>query len=250
MNLDLSDLLRDWPHEPGQINVRLIRAADGEEKIQMRVDLGILQMEVTGRPDGLRPNGFDSLLEYYEAQLDEHVSATGEPEGFSLGHDDSRALREEAALYYHRYVSMLVLGEFQGVVRDTQRNLRAIDFIRDFAEHDEDRELLDQFRPYVTMMRARAIASQAVADSEANAALLALDEGITGVRAIFEEWGRAGDADDSHEIQLLHGMRDELVKKLPSSPKAELRERLQRAIETENYELAAILRDELKLLKD
>lgn len=250
MNLDLSELLRDWPHEPGQINVRLIRAGDGEEKIQMRVDLGILQMEVTGRPDGLRPNGMDSLLEYYEAQLDDHVAATGEPEGFSLSHDDCRSLREEAALYYHRYVSMLVLGEFQGVVRDTSRNLRAIDFIRDFAEHDDDREMLEQFRAYVTMMRSRAIASQAVADNEGNAALLALDDGIAAVKGVYDGWGRVEEAEGSAEVQLLKGMRDELVKKLPASLKAELRERLREAIEQENYELAAILRDELKMLKE
>jgi protein-arginine kinase activator protein McsA len=34
------------------------------------------------------------------------------------------------------------------------------------------------------------------------------------------------------------------------SQKAELRQRLQKALETENYELAAILRDELKNLKE
>jgi protein-arginine kinase activator protein McsA len=40
-----------------------------------------------------------------------------------------------------------------------------------------------------------------------------------------------------------------LEAKLPISQKAELKQRLQRAIETENYELAAILRDELKQLE-
>jgi protein-arginine kinase activator protein McsA len=39
-----------------------------------------------------------------------------------------------------------------------------------------------------------------------------------------------------------------LVPKLPSSQRAELQERLRAAIDSENYELAAILRDELRLL--
>ena len=49
---------------------------------------------------------------------------------------------------------------------------------------------------------------------------------------------------------MLRGMRDALVPKLPVSQKSELKDRLARAIEQENYELAAILRDELRLLKD
>jgi protein-arginine kinase activator protein McsA len=49
---------------------------------------------------------------------------------------------------------------------------------------------------------------------------------------------------------MLRSMKEALVPKLPISQKDELRQRLQRAIDTENYELAAILRDELKQLKD
>jgi len=43
-------------------------------------------------------------------------------------------------------------------------------------------------------------------------------------------------------------MKESLVPKLPASPEAELRDRMNRAIEQENYELAAILRDELRAM--
>ncbi len=56
---DLSSILRDWPYESGQINVRLISGDDGEPKVQMRLDLGLLQMEAFGRPDGERPQGYE-----------------------------------------------------------------------------------------------------------------------------------------------------------------------------------------------
>ena len=52
MSKDLGPILGDWPHEPGQITVRKIRGTDGRVKIQLRVDLGLLQMEADGRPDG------------------------------------------------------------------------------------------------------------------------------------------------------------------------------------------------------
>ncbi|MDX2115011.1 MAG: UvrB/UvrC motif-containing protein [Planctomycetota bacterium] len=253
MSIDLTKLLQDWPYEPGQINVRLIRGDDGEPKIQMRLDLGVLQMEVTGRPDGLRPNDFDSLLELHESRIADHEEAGG-PEGDGdppvLSEDDCRLLREEAVQFYHRYISLLVLSDYEGVVRDTTRNLRVLDLCKQYAESEEDRTVLEQFRPYITMMRMRALASQMVVGGEPKAALFLIDEGVDQIRRQYDDMGRAAEFEEASEVQLLRGMRDELVTKLPASQKHELHERLKRALEQENYELAAILRDELKMLKD
>ena len=46
MSLDLNTLLKDWPHESGAIKVRKILGLDGNEKLQLRIDLGVLQMEI------------------------------------------------------------------------------------------------------------------------------------------------------------------------------------------------------------
>lgn len=260
MSIDLTKLLQEWPYEPGQINVRLIQGDDGEPKIQMRLDLGVLQMEAMGRPDGVRPNGCESLLEYHESRFEQ--SSLPEPENESegppdaesesqtLSEEDCRLLREEAVQYYHRYISLLVLADYDGVVRDTARNLRVLDLCRAHAEAEDDRAVLEQFRPYITMMRMRAIASQMVNDNEPKAALFMIDEGLDQIRKQYDDSGRAAEYDESSEVQLLRGMRDELATKLPASQKHELRERLRRAIEAENYELAAILRDELKMMKE
>jgi protein-arginine kinase activator protein McsA len=43
-------------------------------------------------------------------------------------------------------------------------------------------------------------------------------------------------------------MRDQLAPRPPVSPKLELKRRLQEALAKENYELAAILRDELRAM--
>ncbi len=66
MSLDLNTLLQDWPHESGSIKVRKILGLDGREKLQLRIDLGILQMEMSGRPDGVRPHNCESLLQYHQ----------------------------------------------------------------------------------------------------------------------------------------------------------------------------------------
>lgn len=246
---DLSKILDEWPYEPGKINVRMIEGDDGEPRIQLRLDLGIMQLRTSGRPDGLRPEGYDSLLEMHEAKLDDHVSEHGSAAGFVLNEEECRELREEAVQYYHRYVCLMVLEDYDGVVRDTTRNVRVIDLCGKFAETEADRTALEQFRPYITMMRARALASQALKDNEPKAAIHAIDQGLEALQQYFSDTDQPDLFDSSNEVQVLKGMREALTPKLPVSQGAELRARLQQAIQQENYELAAILRDELKTVE-
>lgn len=250
MSADISKILREWAYEPGKINVRMIEGDEGEPKIQLRLDLGIMQMQVWGRPDGARPHGYDSLLDYHEAQLDQHVEQHGSPAGFALSEDDCRELRDEAVQYYHRYVCMMVLEDYESVIRDTTRNLRVLDLCSKHASTEADRAILEQFRPYITMMRARALASQAYKDNEPKAAIHAIDEGLDALKQHFSDSGQMDMFDQSNEVKALRSMREQLIPKLPVSEKTELRQRLQQAIEQENYELAAILRDELRMMKD
>src|SRR5207248_1372801 len=129
MSLDLNSVLKDWPHEPGMIKVRKVTGLDGRDKLQLRIDLGVLQMEMTGRPDGLRPHGCDSLLSYHQnrAQLAE---ASGDD--YELSPEDCSELQQEGIQYYHRYVSLFQLNDYAGVIRDTQRNLDLFSFVEEW----------------------------------------------------------------------------------------------------------------------
>lgn len=259
-HFDLSKLLDDWQYIPGQLNVRQIEGDDGEARIQIRLDLGILQLHTSGRPDGQRPQGYISYLDYCEARVDAEQLGDDAPavqieapdeqaeDPFVLGEEDCRILREEAAQYYHRYMALLLLEDFDGVVRDTTRNLRVLDLCSRFAQTDHDRQVLDPYRPYILMIRSRALAGQAIKDGEPKAALLAIDQGLDALKGYFSHLGRADEFEHSNEVQMLRSMRDSLVPKLPVSQRAELKQRIQSAIETENFELAAILRDELRMM--
>jgi len=250
MNLDIAKLLADWPYEPGQINVRLIEGEEGVPLIQVRLDLGLLQMHVEGRPDGQQPLGYGSFLEYQEARQDgsELRPDADEDAQFRLSEDDCRLLREEAVQYYHRYIALLVLEDFEGVLRDTSRNLRLLDLCAAHAESDQDRAMLEQFRPYILMMRTRALASLALKSNENKLAGFEIEQGLEQIRRHFEHIGRPELFEESGEAQMLKGMREALVPKLPVSQAAELRQRLKEALDRENYELAAILRDELRMM--
>lgn len=251
MSDDLTHLLTSWPHQAGRVNARRITGLDGRPKLQIRIDLGVLQMELDGRPDGQRPHGFDSLLEYHLHRLRQYESRVGHASaGFVLSQDECRGLREEAVQFYHRYVGLFALGDYPAVVRDTSRNLELFDLCRDYGETEADRMILEQFRPPVLMMRTRSEAEMALAAGQPKQALAALDRGLHDLRVAFQEAGRSDEFESANEVQLLRGMRDALVPKLPASQKVELQERLRAALDAENYELAAILRDELKLMGD
>lgn len=223
------------------------------------MDLGIIQMNADGRPDGEHPFGYPSLLEFYESQAEhdtnddresETSGPTARPDNRFLTTEDVQAIQDEALQYYHRYIALLALEDYGRVVRDTTRNLRVLDLVRDYAVQEDDRAKLEQFRPYITMIRARALASHALKDNEPKAALLAIDEGLEALKAYFAERGMPQMFEQSNEVQMLRGMRESLVPRLPVSQKAELKQRLTDAVKAENYELAAILRDELKNLKE
>ena len=57
MRRDMDETIQGWPYEPepGEVLAREVRARDGRTVIQIRVELGVLQLEVGGRPDGTRP---------------------------------------------------------------------------------------------------------------------------------------------------------------------------------------------------
>ena len=65
-NMHLDDLLTGWEFNPSTLNVRLVKGKDGRDVIQMRVDMGILQLETTGRPDGEPVAECESYLEYLQ----------------------------------------------------------------------------------------------------------------------------------------------------------------------------------------
>lgn len=246
---DIAPILKGWDYESGTINVRKVIGLDGVPKLQMRLDLGLLQMEMSGRPDGEKPHGCESLLEYYEQRLKDYKREHGTELGFILTADECEALRSEAVMYYHRYLSLLVLEEFDGVVRDTARNLRVIDFCGKFAEEEQDRLVLEQYRPYITMMNARAQASLLFKAKKYRQALAAVEDGLERIREFFVRFGQEDAYNESNEVKVLKRFARDVRKKLPVDPIEKLQRELDRAVEEERYEEAARLRDEINAIK-
>lgn len=240
---DLRTILEGWEFEPGRISVRKIIGRDGREKIQTRVDLGVLQLECAGRPDGQRPHGHESLLEYHEQRRRDHVELSGDDEDFILSPEDCRDLRHEAYLYYQRYLSLFVLEEYEGVEQDTARNLRLIDFCERYGATEEDRAALRRQRAYVLMMQTRAKAYRMMQTTNWDAALGIVEQGVATVATLAA--GADAEQPHSNELQTLHALRREILEKMPGDMPAKLQSELESAVANEDYERAAALRDRL-----
>jgi hypothetical protein len=246
MDLDISGILDEWPYQPGQLSVRKIIGSDEKEKIQMRLDLGLLQMEAIGRPDGQKPFGHEGLLEYWQYRLRHHQKAHGSSEGFELDADACEKLRSEAMMYYHRYLACFVLEDYQQVKEDTRRNLQLFDFCRRFAREESDREALEVHRPYVLMMNARARVHLALDRNRPRRALQLLHDGIERIREHYHRMGKDDQIHDSKEIAILDAMEADVESAIPKDPIEHMEEELDRAIREERYEEAAQLRDKLR----
>jgi len=248
MDKDLKPIIEGWDYKPGAVTVRKIIGLDGKDKIQMRLQLGLLQMESTARPDGRRPYGFPSLLEYYNSLL-EKMKSEGREDLFRLSTQACADLRDEALQYYYRYLSFFDLGEYENVVRDTERNIEAFDLISMYAENDADKYSLEQYRPYVIMMNAKAKAEIARNANDLNTAYAALQDGMDGIRTFYENLGQSALAEKSDEFRQLATLSNELKIRLPRDPLDVLHERLQAAVKEERFEEAARLRDKIRKVK-
>ncbi|APW60064.1 UvrB/UvrC motif-containing protein [Paludisphaera borealis] len=246
MSEDISAALAGWDFHADDLQVRMIVGDDGRERIQMRIDLGVLQMECEGRPDGQRPDGFDSFLDQYEARRNETETAGDE---FSLEPDACSILMREGLQYYHRYLSAFHLQLYDMVARDTERNLRLFAFVARYASRRRDKIQFDQYRPYVAMMRSRALALKELARNDHAAALEKIDDGVRLIREFLEEYHQGDREADCSELSFLLRWRRDVQHDRPTGPLERLEEQLELAVALEIYEEAARLRDQIRKLK-
>lgn len=250
MNFDISGILDHWDYEPGKVVVRKFKTKDGIEKLQLRVDLGLLQMNAQGRPDGKHPFGKESLLEHYESQLEKFKQENeGDDKGFQLKPEDISKLQQEAIQYHHRYICLFQLEEFEAVIRDADRNLHVFDFAQKYATSDDFAWALQQFRPQLLMMRVRAKGAIALKQDNFDDVIKIIEEGLEEIRQFYRDQERHDLLDQSGEIISLEAWMEEIRAKRPLSTREKLENALNEAVQNEDYEKAAQVRDALKNLK-
>ncbi len=254
---DITNLLAGWDFHPEEIRVRIIETEAGEERIQLRLEMGLLQMVLSGRPDGRQIKEHPSLLDLHQQKQKEHDKANPDGVPFQLTSEDCAELLREGVQYYHRYLSFWHLQRFELCARDTQRNLELFKFVRNHAKSEQDKMLFDQWRPYVTMMHTRAVATPFVQLEEWEVAAQVIDAGIEGIRRFLQDYGKEELEDNIGELAFLRRWRKEIIKlgdldeeTEETDPLVELNQELEKAIEKERYLEAAKIRDKIKRLEN
>ncbi len=246
MSFDLNSLVNDWPHEPGAIKVRKIIGVDGREKLQLRIDLGLLQMEMQGRPDGRRPHNAESLLVYHQRRA---ARAEARGENYELTAEQCSDLQQEGIQYYHRYLSLFQINEFAGVIRDTQRNLDLFNFVAEHSQRDDVIWTFQQFRPYVLMMNTRAKASILLGEGKFADAIHEIEAGRDAITDFLQQSNFPELVSKSSEIAFLEEWLEEVRAKRPLTRLEIMQREMEIAISREMYERAAELRDAIRLLQ-
>ncbi len=235
---DLGRLLREWEYRPGEVSARLVTAGNGRKVLQMRVDLGILQLETENRPDGTRPEGADTFFDHLLMRY------FHEGKDFELSEDEQSEVDREFLQFYHRRLCWLQLREFRRATKDANHTLQLMDFLRDHGGDEEWNLSHEQYRPFVLFHRVQASALAELEDTGAHAAVRELSQGLDEFRALFERYEVPEYFEEDELVRKLMEMRESIREQFDVLPT--LQERLSHAVEEEQYELAAKLRDEIQ----
>ena len=180
----IDDILQHWEFEPDEMNVRLVKGIDRRDVLQMRIDMGLLQLEIDGRPDGESPEGFQT---FYDLLVAESL-----PEGndFVMTEEQWREADREFVQFYHRRICWLALRHYEDAVRDATHTLNLMDFCRRHSPDEEWTLTHEQYRPFVLFHRTQADALAALEDEEngAEVAIKAINDGLDRLRMFFDDF--------------------------------------------------------------
>jgi hypothetical protein len=234
---DIDFVLRPWPFKPGVIAARLVPAADGREVLQMRIEMGLLQMEVAGRPDGEHPGGADTCLEW----LRELVRVEGE--SFTLNEEQCVEIDREFLQFYHRRICYLQLRQFARALADADYTVALMDFVVAHSPNPQWTLSHEQYRPFVLFHRTQAAAMLALENSGPEIAIESIDQGLEQMRAVFAKFGAEEQFDRDELVSQLAVMKESLRQEYRVGKT--LAEQLADAVAAEEYEHAARLRDQI-----
>ena len=246
--VDLRQILNNWPYDPDD-DARFVKGDDGREILQVRTPLGVEQYELEGRPDGARPHNKESMLEFQLKRLEDLKKSGGE-EQFGLEPHECSELFNEGTLYYFRYIRLFQLKDWSRTVRDTTRNLLVFDLVHRYARREEDQQFLEKWRPYILRVNASASAMLEVEKGAYDQALRIAKDGLEKLENLEEVDDDTFKFERARSATALRELAAQIEKNRPLSELEKLENQLRRAIDQQEFERAAQLRDRIRALRN
>lgn len=244
MSIDITDILSDWEFDPDD-QYRVVQARDGREVLQVRQPLGIEQYELDGRPDGDAPFGKESILDEVTDRLSAYRHRHGNDAGFKIDRDDFALLQNEGVLYYYRYYVLFQIGDYERTSMDTNHNLKICEIVERYAHRDDKNDIL-QFRPYILRMNAAARAMVLLGEGRNPQACEVVEQAIENVRRLPEVDTPTFHFERVRSLQYLRAALRNFKTRKVRPPVDRLRLELRNAVNNEEYERAAQLRDRIR----
>jgi hypothetical protein len=233
----LDNILDDWPYDPNTLSVRLVRGADGRDVIQMRIEMGVLQLETQGRPDGTCPEGTES---YFDHLLQLEIKQGND---FQLSEDQCFECDREFVQFYHRRICWLALQQYDRAVQDADHTLGLMDLCRRHSPDEDWTESHEQYRPFVLYHRIQAHALETLEKESAEEAVQSINKGLQTLQEVFVQRQMEDEFEDDELVSRLVELRETLRSQFAVG--RTLPEQLADAVAREQYELAARLRDQM-----
>ncbi len=206
MRRDIDEALHGWQFnpDPGEIQAREVRTRDSRSVLQVRIELGLLQMEIDGRPDGLRPHGFASYLDY----LRYRAAGRGETPGgkspsWTMSSEHCGEADREFVQYYHRRVAWLSLQRYDKALQDAEHTLSLMDFVHRHGPNQDYVESHERFRGLVLFHRTQAAAALALDRRRPDEAIDVIREGADRLRRHQRDWEEDHDPEETPNARLL-----------------------------------------------
>ena len=174
---------------------------------------------------------------------------SGRESDFELSPDECGELFQEGTLYYFRYVRLFQLKDWARTIRDTARNLRAFDFLHRYAQREEDQQFLEKWRPYILRVHASAAAMLEVEKGAYDEAARITRETIRKVESLEDLDDETFRFERERSVTALRELESQIQKNRPLSELEQLEHQLRRAIDTQEFERAARLRDRIRELR-
>jgi len=248
MKMDISPLLNEWEYDSGK-NVRVIKLEDNRKVIQVRKLIGIEQYELEGRPDGKKPFGKVSVLAEFSDRIHNYIKIHGSKKGFIINHDDFLLLQYEAILNYYRYLVLFQIGDFERTVRDTDSNLQICDLLENYGLNEEDKNQILQYKPYIIRVNALARAMINIKQNIPEVAQQVIESAIIQIKNLPDLKNMNFQYEKIRSINYLKATLAEINQK-PLSKIEKLQLELDDALEIEDYERAAEIRDKIHELSE
>lgn len=248
MTLDLNSIISNWPYPSEGACARVVSAEDGRSFLQLRIELGVLQMFPDGRPDGDRYRTSDCALHFVQKTMNR---------GRTVVEQDWQELKRELQQINYRRVAFTSLAD--GALERSDKSDAAAHLLRCVRDIDHCIQIIKTMEegrsdgagpqalliPTLIFNRSKQLAQLRMIEGRQEEAVEEAEAGAKALERFFAEQTDENPDDEINPgVQQLRALADQLRQQ--PDPESELRSQLDLAVEREDFEAAARLRDQLR----